>query len=221
MLKTKKTTKKFYNKWLYKVSLKIAGVAVFRMYSYDQILAEAYVKPNMNHYSLGFKASANKEILNQLALYLKSLDQNDWSKRIETSTLDIYTNNVEIYNALVKDYDSYVVHNFEPDLADISTLENSGSIVVTKYPHGCYKFKVYLLPHKIKDLEDKKAFVNWFDTQGTKMLITESVKKWFINTSWNWDRRYVHVEDEQSLLMLKLRGGSAVGRVYDYVIRDK
>jgi hypothetical protein len=53
------------------------------------------------------------------------------------------------------------------------------------------------------------------------VLISEVVKDWFIKTEWNWDRRYIFVEDAQTLLMLKLRNAEAIGRIYDYIIIDK
>jgi hypothetical protein len=47
------------------------------------------------------------------------------------------------------------------------------------------------------------------------------VQKWFLKTDWNWDRRYVLVEDEGTLLMMKLRNSDVVGTVYNYVVTDK
>jgi hypothetical protein len=77
------------------------------------------------------------------------------------------------------------------------------------------------LPHKIKDRKDKKEYVNWVSGQNNRILISDAVKEWFITTDWNWDRRYVLIEDSQTLLMLKLRNPEALGRIYDYVISDK
>ena len=57
--------------------------------------------------------------------------------------------------------------------------------------------------------------------QGGRILISPIVKDWFIKTEYNWDRRYVLVEDSQTLLLLKLRNSEALGRIYDYVISDK
>jgi hypothetical protein len=42
-----------------------------------------------------------------------------------------------------------------------------------------------------------------------------------MKTEWNWDRRYVLVEDEGTLLMLKLRNPEVMGSVYNYVLSDK
>jgi hypothetical protein len=42
-----------------------------------------------------------------------------------------------------------------------------------------------------------------------------------MKTDWNWDRRYVLVEDEGTLLLMKLKNSEVVGTVYNYVIVDK
>jgi hypothetical protein len=85
-----------------------------------------------------------------------------------------------------------------------------------------YQHKVFLLPHKLAgDDEGKQKYLNWVDTQGDKIKISECTKQWFLATNWNWDRRYVYVDSEQTLLMLKLRNPDVIGRVYDYVVVDK
>ena len=57
--------------------------------------------------------------------------------------------------------------------------------------------------------------------QNDKISLSESVKMWFITTDWNWDRRYVFVDNEQTLLLLKMRNCDAIGKVYEYKIGDK
>jgi len=69
--------------------------------------------------------------------------------------------------------------------------------------------------------EDKVKFIEWVEKQKPRITCTNAVKEWFIKTDWNWDRRYVLVEDEQTLLMMKLRGPEVVGKIYNYVICDK
>jgi hypothetical protein len=63
--------------------------------------------------------------------------------------------------------------------------------------------------------------LDWVESQNGKITISPALKDWFISTNWNWDRRYVLVEDEKTLLMLKLKNSDAVGSIYDYVISDK
>jgi hypothetical protein len=57
--------------------------------------------------------------------------------------------------------------------------------------------------------------------QGDKIRMSKVVKAWFMYTDWNWDRRYLLVEDTPTLLMLQMRSGDAVGKVYEYAVVDK
>ena len=72
-----------------------------------------------------------------------------------------------------------------------------------------------------KDKTSKRRFVDWLKSQDPRITCSDAVEKWFMNTEWNWDRRYVLVEDEKTLLMLKLRNSEVVGRIYNYVLSDK
>jgi hypothetical protein len=71
------------------------------------------------------------------------------------------------------------------------------------------------------DIDAKFKYMEWVAMQGDKIRLTPIVKDWFIKTEWNWDRRYLLVEDTATLLMLQLRSGEAIGKVYEYVVVDK
>jgi hypothetical protein len=162
----------------------------------------------------------NREIIEPLAELLSSFDKDAWSKRIERNIIDIYTNDETIFNTISEKFQSVTLQRFEP-APGRKDLYDENSIIVEKYPHKKYKFKVFLLPHKMKgDIDAKKNYVKWvYDT--TAVVISDGVKNWFIKTDWNWDRRYVLVEDEHTLLMLKLRNSEVVGRIYKYILADK
>ena len=77
---------------------------------------------------------------------------------------------------------------------------------------------MFLLPHKLRnDKEEKKRYAEWIKNQQGKIKITLAVENWFHKTDWNWDPRYVLVDEESTLLMLKLRNPELVGRVYRFV----
>lgn len=223
--KTKITSRKFYNKWLYKVSLKMPGMAVLRNKTLED--AELYcstITPETKErsYSLAAKVYANREYLLKIIRFLKHYDQSIWSKRIETDIVDIYTNDRSFYDAISLKFNSMLVHQFEPASGDVATLTDSHTIIGKKLPHDKYQFRVYLLPHKMaSDKASKQHYLNWIKKQGEKITCTPAVEKWFLTTNWNWDRRYVLVEDEATLLMLKLRNAEVVGRIYKYVVSDK
>lgn len=220
MLKPKLTTRKFYNKWLYKVTLRVPGVAIFRQYKLTEI-ATLTLTPNNNVDSIRTRAANNKTNIVELAEFLAEWPAETWFKRIESSNIDIYINSKEHYHQLMAKFTPLVVLCFEPDEGNLSILENTGCIVAKKFPHNKYHYKAYLLPHRIKNKESKKQLLEWIDGQSKRILISDSVKNWFIATEYNWDRRYILVEDEHTLLMLKLRSSDSLGRVYNYVICDK
>lgn len=224
MTKIKYTNRKFYNKWVYKVSLLIPGISIMRINSIEKLTEfdkEPYPEGNGYRQSSLIKANANKLHISKLARILNSYDKDAYAKRIESNRIDIYTNDKTVCDSIDKDLSDKVAYISIPDNNQLDIL-NTGLIPVQKLPHGLYKYKVYLLPHRFKnDIPNKNKYLSWIDQQNPKILISEKVKKWFIDTNWNWDRRYIYVQDEHTLLLLKLRASEAMGRVYEYSIVDK
>jgi len=224
MVKIKYTNRKFYNKWVYKVSLLIPGASVMRINSIEKLIDfDKELMPEGNGYrqSILAKAYGNKSYISSLSRILNSNHKDSYAKRIESNRIDIYTNDKNICDTIEKDLSDKIVYISVPDNNQLDIL-NTGLIPVQKLPHGCYKYKVYLLPHKFKnDIPAKNKYLSWLDQQSPKILISEKVKKWFIDTNWNWDRRYIYVQDENTLLLLKLRSSESMGRVYEYSIVDK
>ena len=114
-------------------------------------------------------------------------------------------------------------HCFEPSDATADLLNlNKNCITVKKLPKDRYNYRVYLLPHKMaNDRPAKKKYIDWLKTQMPRVTCTSAVETWFLATDWNWDRRYILVEDDQTLLMMKLRNADVVGKIYNFVISDK
>lgn len=221
--KTKTTNRKFYNKWLYKVSLKIQGAGMFRIRSLEDVrefcLSE---REEHNKHSFAYRSWDHKDELLDLANFLLTQKDKEWSKRIETKIIDFYTNDREFYESLSKEFYDYLIHRFEPSQESKDLLDSASSIIVKKLPHDRYRYRVYLLPHKLKgDKEAKNKYISWIKAQEDRITCTPAIESWFIRTDWNWDRRYVLVEDEKTLLMLKLRNAEVVGRIYNFVIPDK
>jgi hypothetical protein len=222
-MKTLKTNRKFYNKWIYKVSLNVKGSGIFRTHSLDDIKEFCSGETtDQAPYSLHTRAWNNREQILELANFLIGQHDTVWAKRIENTLVDFYTNDYCFYQTLSENFESVMTHRFEPSEASAELLEKPQTIVAAKLPHNKYHYRVYLLPHKLAgDKESKKKYVDWLKSQTPRITCTPAVEKWFIKTDWNWDRRYVLVEDEHTLLMLKLRNSEVVGRVYNYVISDK
>lgn len=223
--KTKTTSRKFYGKWLYKTSIRLDGCSIFRSKSIEDIVSfcqgeEPYDK---HTFSMQRKAYVNRDIILDLCRILESVDKDSYNLRIESAQMDIYTNDIPLYTDLSMKFIDLLIHRFEPNAANIDLLNSDKNyITVDKLPKGRYNYRVYLLPHKMKgDREAKQQYLDWVKRQEPRITCTAAVEKWFMHTDWNWDRRYVLVEDESTLLMLKLRSAEVVGRIYNFVISDK
>jgi hypothetical protein len=202
--KVKQTTRKFYNKWTHKLSFVIKGISVIRTRSLDDAAV-----------------CAKGADICSFAKELSNFDPTHYAKRIESNTIDIYTNDPLMFVRLYTRFKDMVRLAFEPH-PDLNDTDISGhTVLVKKLPHDLYRFKVFLQPHKVTSQEDKKKYINWLETQSPKIRISDTVKNWFHKTHWNWDRRYMYVEDEQMLLMLKLKNPEALGTVYTFVVSDK
>lgn len=220
--KAKSTSKKFYGKWLYKITLTVKGSAMFRSNSLTDVIK--YCDDNTTVYSqfsYAGRSLPHRPQLKKIAEFLQGFEADSWSTRIESEQIDFYSNDKSLYDALSLQFASDIIHRFEPIAGSEDQLESANTILVKKLPHKKYNFRVYLLPHKMaNDKEGKKKYTDWLKQQD-KITCTPAIEHWFYNTDWNWDRRYVLVEDEQTLLMLKLRNSEVVGRIYKFVISDK
>jgi hypothetical protein len=200
--KIKQTTRKFYNKWSYKVSFNLKGISALR--------------------SLTFEEVSQKSVSEEVRLFVTELAKLDpalYSKRLESQIIDIYTNDIGIFQNLHDKFNSSLRHAFAPSGQDL--IDDGNIIVAKKLPHDRYQFKVFLQPHKITNPEEKLNFINWLGTQEPRVNITKTVKNWFYKTHWNWDRRYMYVEDEKTLLLIKLKCSEAMGTIYSYQVSDK
>ena len=224
MQKARVIKRKFYNKWLYKVSLLCPGVTLYRVKSYQECIdwlvdSNNNVFPPSSTYS---RALRNKDDLSALTNYLLSKDPVLYTKRIERNIIDLYTNDQELYNEISVNFENITINRYEPESSQLELLKSNNYIIVKKYPYKKYRYKVFLLPHKLKNnREAKEKYLSWLDTQQDRVMISSAVKDWFIKTDWNWDRRYMYVEDEMTLLMIKMRSSEVLGRIYEYHIIDK
>ena len=224
MQKPKLTKRKFYNRWLYKITLFCPGVSLYRLLSYNETI-NYLVSPTTykkSVFSSHHKALKNKINFLALTTFLSKLNKQDFAQRIESNTIDLYVNNESIFDSLSSTFESIIVHRYAPTANNLGILENTDFILAKKLPYNKYRYKIFLLPHKLQgDTESKNNYLDWLDSQQNRILISESVKKWFQYTNWYWDRRYMYVEDANTLLMLKMRDSQVLGKIYEYIVVDK
>lgn len=221
--KIKLSHKKFYDKWVYKVSLRINGISVIRSLGIEgtkELCLESC--SDKRAFTIYQRCWDNRNQILPMINFLESIDSNKYFKRLETNILDIYTNDYEFYQLIYEKFSELVFYRAEPKNLGIDADTDADTVIVKRLPHNKYRYKVFLQPHKMKnDRIEKTKFVKWLQSQNPRITCSEAVATWFIQTNWNWDRRYILVEDENTLLMLKLRCAEAVGRIYNYKISDK
>jgi len=224
MMLSKTTTRKFYGKWLYKTSLHLEGCVLFRMKTFDEIeIFCSSSDPLKQLYSTWQRAWINRANILKLISLLKQYSTDAYAFRIESNVIDVYTNDKDFYEQLSLKFAGILRNRYEPNEATVDMLNSDKNYIsVDKLPKGRYNYRVYLLPHKMKgDKEGKIKFLDWVENRSPSITCTTAMKAWFLATEWNWDRRYVLVEDEQTLLMLKLRNSDVVGKIYNFVVSDK
>jgi len=223
--KTKTTSRKFYNKWLYKVTLSLQGARIFNTYDLDKIMkfCDGHSELLNRSWEDISKNQLAVESIVILSNIFKQQDPKSYSKRIENNYMDIYTNDELFYRCFLDKLEHMIKHCYEPDEEAKELLKDDVKIIIAdRYPHKKYKYRVYLLPHKFnKDNTAKSKYIDWLRSQSPRITCTNAVERWIMKTDWNWDRRYVLVEDKNTLMLLRLRNPEVVGSVYEFVLSDK
>jgi hypothetical protein len=226
MISIKFTKKKFYNKWEYKISLRLVGASVFRNHNYESI-KQTLTGTDSDISAVWFgriiqQPTVNKEHMYAVADFLSKCAAGSFITRIESGTIDIYTNNEQLFDTASQEFMLFTWKRFAPDPNTQHLLQDNKKIISKKLAHGKYQYKVFLTPHKLaNDVESKQRFVQFVRSQEDRIRMSAAVEHWFINTRWNWDPRYVFADNQKTLLLLKLAGANAVGSVYEYVVPDK
>ena len=217
---TKKTEKKFYNKYLYKVTLRCRGARIFKVLNPLEIIDKDESTILSSYYPWRNYYSYEKMLLLDIAAVLQNYPD-EYSTRVESVILDIYTNSRELYEQLSAKFPMKITHRFEPDSESLEILDEKNTLAVKKLPHGKYEYKVFLKPHTLPNTDEKIRLLEYLDTLKPSITLSDAVKSWFKYTMTNWDRRYILVDNEKTLMLLKLRQGSVFGQVYKYVVVDK
>lgn len=223
--KPKKTKRKFYNKWIYKISCRMHGAYALRVWDFTDIVNVASGgQPNNNNYwtsknTSNFLQSANDWM--KLGLILVA-NKDKLQVRVEGDNVDVYTSAYSVYDAIGNEFaDSEVVwRRFEPTKGTEQDLLDSKNTVFVKHlPHNKYLYKVYLLPHKLGNIASREKLCNWLEKQQPKITFTPSIREWVMTTKQNWDRRYIYVQDDNTLVMLRLRENALIGKTYKHIIK--
>ena len=218
----KKTRKKFYNRYVYKVSLSIPGIGILRWHDFNSLREMCLYPKNQPHLPVWREDTVvqvfdYRKLWLSLTTLLKS-HEGEYSRRLQIDTLDLYTNNDTLYGRLCDDFRDCIRLRSEPKKGMEQCLQGSDkSIFVNKLPHDRYQYRAYLKPHRIETAA-RKGIAGWLKNQVPRITFTDSIERWLLTNNENWDRRYIHVEDENTLLMIQLRAPRLVGKIFKYTL---
>jgi hypothetical protein len=219
----KKTKKKFYNKYIYKISLAIPGSAALRWYDFDRLLTlcmtnlfpdrdTAWREEQLN------QVAQHKETWINLVTLINTFEKNTFSKRLEGNTIDFYTNDFNFYNKIGESFTQYIRMRYQPKIGtEKQLLDSDKEIFVEELPYSKYQYRAYLKPHRL-DATSRHSVAEWLDKQQPQITFSSSIKTWIKNTNENWGRRYIDIVDEKTLLMLRLRSPQLLGKVFKYTL---
>lgn len=219
MIQTRPINRKFYNKWCYKLSLRCKGAGMLRYQTIEEILSFlAQDNAVVHKHGIKMQARENSRDVCTLMSALIMWPKDQYATRIENQTVDIYTNNQLLFDEVSKQCNLFTWRRFAPDTNVALLLTEEKRVLCRHLPHKKYQYKVFLTPHKLPtDDSSRSDFLNFAKANHNSILISQSVCDWFMNTKWNWDRRYLFVDNEKTLLMLKLKSCNAVGTYYKYI----
>ena len=222
-MKTLRTTKLFYGKWYYKVTLWFKGCEVFAYHSPAEVVAGLLATSPLDQscYILDVICNRQESYILEMARLLSKFPMGTWADRIERCYFSIYTNDNELYNAVITDFYDDVCECYAPNLDDMELLLDPKVIVCNKLPHNKYEYKVFVCPSRISGsiaVEERHKLLNWMESQFPKMTCTLSFKKWFIGTWWGSERRYFLVDNENTLLLLRMFHPEIIVSVHKYVV---
>jgi hypothetical protein len=165
----------------------------------------------------------NRQEWVDLVFFIDSFEKDQWTKRLEGDYIDLYTNNLDFYNGLCEKFPNRIAKRYQPPAGlEQEMLDEEKKIFVKEIPHGVYNYQAYLHPHKLtENLNERTKLADWLELQVPKITFSKSIRKWVLQTRENWDRRYIYIDNDQTLLMIKLRSPELIGKVFKYVKTDK
>lgn len=215
-MKKCETIKLFYDTYIYKVSLKNSLASIFRdknlTFARDELdklqyLYERKVYPLTITRGLRSSQVSFEEFVNAKYLLSEFEKQNDYKLRVESPTLNIYTNDENWLSTLTKNKSLNIQSVYEPSANTI--LEKNTIIMDSPFP---FEYKVML-----RDKVDP-MFANWIKANRDKIKIgsmaLESIEKNSYCRGF-----YFFVKNDKILQLVNLMINTSIARIDKIISR--
>jgi hypothetical protein len=221
--KIQPTNRKFYNKWFNKLSFHLPGGRMLSFHSTSDLINfitfPDKVTGRWQKVSVANMVSAKQDWLKFIFL-LNTIPSGGFQKRSESDVINIYTNDENFIKSAKQDLGHRLVEIFEPTEESMKLLDTEEKIlIVKKLPYNKFNFRVIIKPHRLNQLQ-REQFIQFLDNS-PGIGLQDSVRNFIRTNEMNWDRRYIYVDTEKTLTMLKIACADAVSTIHRYVINDK
>jgi hypothetical protein len=216
-MKISKTTKLFYGKWPYKVSVHTRGAHLIRFYGAD-ILIRRFDDSNDNFRYHGLKPHDLKDLEKCARGVLKLKSIPNIKYRYEGGTINLFTDTMEVFNVICNTFLSKIVQVWQPSNdSEIQHLKNNiNHIIVDVLPYNKYKYKIllkYNTPAAIRE-----SVVKWLENNPGSTRPSNATKR-FLNCRSYIQSPFIYIEDDKTLMMLQLIAGEQIKKTEKYIIR--
>lgn len=229
-MKLRETKKLHYNKYLYKLSIPNQCAAFFRTeFQRDGQLNYARHRLDVlhQHYNIKEKniivpwsqSSRNYDTIpvehyyDAIEIYRHLKNKSGFTIRIETHTLNIYSNDRKFLTSLSNKLRHRFIEFWEPAPEDVEKLLTGENIIIVNKP-PIYEFKITLGKGK-----GSSSLASWIDANPNLAKIGDIAKAECYNNGWV-KGYYFFVRDTKSLFIAQMLVGDNIQRI-DKLVHNK
>lgn len=210
LIRTKHTSKLFFNKYKYKVVLISAGASWFRGNNVDYAHDQLQDLKSKIDFNISWKTKLKRDVDEQK--YIESIIKflrkvSDYDLRVESPLLSFYTNIEKDVELLVKIDSARIKYVSYPEDGDQSNL-GKNQVISKKLD---YQFKITMG----RTRQDYTNFIEW-SKNNTKIRMPKRAKKDLTNTH-SWGGCHFYVKDDKTLTMVKMFLGSDINKVENVI----
>jgi hypothetical protein len=213
-----KTRKLFYNKWPYKIDIRLRKVNYVLRLGIDR----THDWLNGGESDKFIWRDANKIDIQEFVNKYQSIKELDLKFRTEGSKISIFLKDADLLDKVVDLFSKWVTTITEPSSVqeyDFLMSNSSKKVICDAFPKGKYRYRVYIKPKM--NVNTRERFQSWMANYGDKFDVAASTSNWLSgNKHWVQDP-FFYIDDQPMLSMVGMYLGDNVKRVEEFILRDK
>lgn len=210
-----KTSKLFYNKWPYKLVVRLAGTGSVKREGCDKTIEYCQL-PGWGRWQ-----EINKKELTLFCKKFKQFEDKEIQMRVEYQNMSIFCDDEAMIDNMAHELQFWAHEIWKPNsAADLAVLKASKArkVMCNVLPHGKYQYRVKI--KSMMDLNTRANFQNWLKNYGDKVRLSDHTVKWFSygKGGYGWNP-FILVADSATLSMIGLFLGANLSSIEEFVPR--